>query len=60
MLFLMLFYFVGIIIEFSEHKYDVSENDRLAQPILILSRPLECCTLHVRVVVEDVSAMGKQ
>ena len=56
----MLFYFVGIIIEFSEHKYDVSENDRLAQPILILSRPLECCTFHVRVVVEDVSAMGKQ
>lgn len=53
---LPLFYFVDITVSFSQASYSVSEGDGLAQPVLILSKPLRCCNFHVRINVRDITA----
>ena len=39
--------------------FDVREDNGPVQPVLVLSRPLDCCSVSVMIKVEDVSAIGK-
>ena len=44
---------------FSEQSYSFVEGIELAQPKLTLARPIMCCSVSVRVKVEDITAEGK-
>ena len=51
-------HFVGISVSFSQPSYNVLENAGLAQPVLILSKAMNCCNFHVRINVRDITAKG--
>ena len=51
--------FVGIVISFDHHSYEVHENDGPAEPVLHLSKPSECCSFSVQIKVLDATAIGK-
>ena len=40
--------------------FSVSEGNGPSEPVLRLSRPLDCCTISVRVDIQDDDAIGKQ
>ena len=49
----------GASVAFSLRGYAVVEDDGPAQPVLILNRPIECCSVSIAVKVQDVTAKGK-
>ena len=57
MSFYIISYFVDIEISFSLPSYQVLEGNGPAQPVLLLSRPVDCCsTISVWVDVEGIDA----
>ena len=50
------FFVDSITVEFTMRVFFVSEINGPAQPVLRLSRPLDCCTISVRVKVDDRTA----
>ena len=60
MSFYIVSYFVDIEISFSLPSYQVLESNGPAQPVLRLSRPVDCCsTISVWVYVEEINAKCK-
>ena len=47
--------FIDIEVEFNAVLYTVDENNGPAQPVLILSQPLDCCPISVTIEVEHIT-----
>ena len=56
---LHLLFALGASVAFTLSKFQVIEDDGPAQPVLLLSRPIECCSVSVTVKLQDVTAKGK-
>ena len=48
-----------IVLNFTQSSFSVPEGNGPAQPVLELTRALDCCTISVRVDIEDNTATGK-
>lgn len=49
---------LAISLEFERSSYEVNENSGPSQPVLVLDAALECCSIAVTVIVENVTAKG--
>ena len=54
----VLFDFVAISVSFSRPSFTTLEGDGPSQPVLVLSRPLDCCNISVRVEIRNGTALG--
>ena len=55
------FHFTEITVSFTKDLFSVNENNGPAQPVLVLSKPVDCCsTISVWVNIEEDTAKGKQ
>ena len=53
-------YFVDISLEFTLQSYEIVEENGPVQPVLRLSRAVDCCsTISVWVIVEEIDAKRK-
>ena len=53
------FHFTDITLSFTDSSYRVNENNGPAQPVLVLSHAIDCCsTISVWVNIEDDTAKG--
>ena len=51
----MFFLFLGKpILNFPASTFTISESDGVAELKLMLSKPLDCCTVSVRVLIEEI------
>ena len=52
---LFVFLFLGKpILNFPASTFTISESDGVAELKLMLSKPLDCCTVSVRVLIEEI------
>ena len=56
---LIIVYFVGIVAFFYPSRFAVRENDGPVEPIIRISKALECCSLSLMIKVEDGTTRGK-
>ena len=50
--------FADIVVGFTLPIIIVPEDNGLVEPMLKISRPLYCCPISVRVLIEDVTTTG--
>ena len=54
-----LYIFIEVLLEFGDSSYEFDEDIGQAELELVLDGPLDCCSILVRVKVEDITATGK-
>ena len=54
-----LYVFIDILLEFGQSSYEFDENFGQPELELVLDASLDCCSILVRVKVEDMTATGK-
>ena len=56
---LIIVYFVDILAFFSLSQFAVRENNGPVEPVIRISRALQCCSLSLMIKVEDGTTIGK-